>query len=266
MDLTYNLKYGFKLVKKFWWLIFVPTLLDFTPLLISENLLEMNYNPSLNKLFVVKFGTISAPPSISYILEDFPKLFLNLNINVGLSRLISSINLYNIFLILSFILITSFLLSGYLACIEKCNLEKITFKDFFILGNKYWIKFFILSVINQLVIILVYIHIGFIIVLFLLSILYYVKYSIVVDNCSLIGSFKNGINIFIENLGTTIKLALYYGFIFSFISLFIFQLIKTGNIGVILSIIIVNFFGMAINASVLQIYRELSFNSLSSTP
>lgn len=88
--------------------------------------------------------------------------------------------------------------------------------------------------------------------------LLYVKYSIVVDDVSLIDNFKLGIRFFFENLRLTIKMAFSFGISFSLVGIGIYPLASMGFKGIVLGAIITAYFGAVINKAVLEIYREVS--------
>lgn len=257
MSITEKFKQSFKSIKKLILLALIPVGLDIFNLVLFENIFKTAYIP-MNRSFVFKLGVISTPPSVKYILEDFPSAVFTYNSNTGFTGIISSISLLNIFLILVFFLITSFITSGYLVCLEKAGRENIRIKDFFIEGNKYWFKIFILNLINIIPLMLMFIDISFIMVSFLFVILYYVKFAVVVDKDTLKNNFRKGINIFMENLWITVKLALYCGFIFVFLSIIMFMLARLGKIGIIIDIFITSYLGMAFNKCALEIYRDKS--------
>lgn len=150
--------------------------------------------------------------------------------------------------------------SGYLAVISQAGYKRVTVKDFLIEGNKLWFKFFILTLLGVIPMLLVLIKkelgYGYFGLVFLL--LVYVKYSIVVDDVSLIDNFKLGISFLCENLRLTIKMAFSFGILFSLVGIGIYPLATMGFKGIVMGAIVTAYFGAVINKAVLEIYREIS--------
>jgi hypothetical protein len=258
MAITEKLMEQFKAIHKVIWIILLPVILDIGELSLFERIFKSEYEP-VSKLFNLKIGFISAPPSVRYILEDFPSLIFQYNLS-AFRGVINQINLTNLLLLLSVLLVTSFLDSGYLAVISQAGHKRVTFKDFLRDGNKLWFKFFILTLLGVMPMLLVLIkkelgygYFGLVYVL-----LVYVKYSIVVDDVSLIDNFKLGIGFLFENLGLTIKMAFSFGVFFSLVGICIYPLAAMGFKGIVLGAIITAYFGAVINKAVLEIYREIS--------
>jgi len=88
--------------------------------------------------------------------------------------------------------------------------------------------------------------------------LVYVKYSIVVDDVSLIDNFKHGITFLFKNFGLTIKMAFSFGVLFSIVGICIHPLATMGFNGIVIGAIITAYFGTVTNKAVLEIYREIS--------
>ena len=82
----------------------------------------------------------------------------------------------------------------------------------------------------------------------------YVKYSFIVDEVSILKNFRLGIVFLFNNLGLTIQMALYFGVIFSLISLVDFLMLNLGTIGIIIDIVICAYVGAGTNRAVLEIY------------
>ena len=258
MAVTEKLYEQFKAIHKVIWIILLPVILDIKELSLFERIFKSEYMP-VAKLFNVKLGFISAPPSIRYFLEDFPSLIFQYN-SSAFRGVINQINLTNLLLLLAVLLVTSFLDSGYLAVISQAGHKKVTFKDFLREGNKLWFKFFILNLLGVIPILLILIKkelgYGYFGLVFLP--LVYVQYSIVVDDVSLIDNFKLGIGFLFENLGLTIKMAFTFGVFFSLVGIGIYPLASMGFKGIVLGAIITAYFGAVINKAVLEIYREVS--------
>ncbi|EHQ89393.1 hypothetical protein [Desulfosporosinus youngiae] len=258
MAITEWLMEQFKAIHKVIWIILLPIILDIGELSLFERIFKTEYEP-ISKLFNLKIGFISAPPSIRYILEDFPSLIFQYN-SSAFRGVINQINLTNMLLLLSVLLVTSFLGSGYLSVISQAGHKRVTFKDFLRDGNKVWFKFFSLTLLGVIPILLVLIkkELGYAYLSLIYLPLVYVKYSIVVDEVSLIDNFKLGISFLFNNLGLTIKMAFSFGVSFSLVGIGIYPLAAMGFQGIVLGAIITAYFGAVINKAVLEIYREIS--------
>lgn len=262
MNLTDKLSNGYKSTLKILWIIILPIFIDLSNYFSSLYILKEEYH-GMNTLFTIKFCIISAPPSINYILENFPSIFYRYSINSRSYGVITQITLLNFFIMLSIICVFSFLRSAYMTCIEKANTHKINLVQFLILGNKNWFSYFVLTLIDNIPIFLILLdicNIGFFIIFTIIfSFLYYVQYSIVVDtHLSLKDNFIRGILILTNNMYLTIKMVLFYGLILSISSIIIFPLSRSGTFGIILSIIIISVLGLGVNKAVIEVYRELS--------
>ncbi|MCY6484837.1 hypothetical protein OW763_10840 [Clostridium aestuarii] len=254
--ISLKLKPSFSAVTRSLWLILVPVILNLLNLYIYKNVLKRVYVPNA-PIFTLKLGIISAPPGLEYILKDFPTPLLKYTSNIGHTGIISELNLLSILILLCTTVVSSFLTSGYLGCLEKTGRKKVRVRDFFKLGNKFWFKFFVLDLISLIPTLFVFINTYLLFTAFILVFLYYVKYSIVVDKSPLSTSFKNGINVFFNNIITTIKISICYGLIMSPFTIVVFGLSKFNIPGIIISIIITCYLGMTINKSVLEVYRTL---------
>lgn len=212
----------------------------------------------ITKLFTIKIGIIPAPPSVSFLLEDFPSPLFQYNSIGGFRGIIYEFNLFNVFLMITFILITSFISSGYFSVISAKEESRPGIRNFFINGNENWYKFFILYIIEFIPFVLGIVNNKFAFLALINVIFMYVDYSIAVDGGRLKDNFKNGISFLFDNLGLTIKMAFYYGMIFSLLSIIIYFLGNLGTIGVIIDIIIVAYFGAVVNRAVLEVYTFMN--------
>lgn len=236
-------------------LAIIPICMDFFTLFVYENVFKTTYIPN-KKTIILKLGIISTPPSIKYVYEDFPSLLSDYNTQYGNLGIINNITLLNGFLILSFILINSFLKAGYLACLKKAGRELVNIKDFFTHGNRYWFKLFVLDLIEFLPFILMMIQKSLFIFILITILFYYVEFSIIVDEGCMRDNFKNGIGFLFDNLGLTIKIMIYCGIVYSIFSLILFPLGSAGKIGMCFAMIIVIYFGMGFNKLMLEVYTE----------
>jgi len=218
---------GRKFINKLLWIILIPIALDLWQLFAYEYFFKTSYFP-IKRLFSLKVRLISSPPSVNFILEDFPSVLVQYNN------------------------------SGYLSILGGKADSNISIKDFFILGNKNWFKFFILHLIQYIPVILILFAKEFIVLGFVFILFFYVQYSIIVDQGKISDNFLSGMLFLFSNLGLTIKMALYFGLIFSLLSIFIYALTSFSTIGIIIDIIIIAYFGAAVNRTVLQVYTEKS--------
>jgi len=259
MSITDKFNDGAKKLKKLWLLPIVMLVLDLGNLFLHELIFKTTYIPTY-KLFIFKLGIIDTPPTIRYIFEDFPNVIFNYNSQYGFTGIIDSLTPLNILLLLSYTLITSFLLAGYLSCLEGAEFRnKISIKYFFVKGNELWFKFFMLNLITIVPILLCLLEKSFLLLSFLFVIFYYVKFSIVVDKGRLIDNFFKGVNFFTSHIGLSIKMALFCGFIYAFVSFPVFYLGALGKPGIIIVMLIVYYIGMAMNMMVLEVYRQNNY-------
>lgn len=72
MNIAERFSSGFRFItSKLLWIIIIPIALDLANLFSWEKVYHTVYNP-VQKLFLIKLGFIGAPPSVSYLFEDFP--------------------------------------------------------------------------------------------------------------------------------------------------------------------------------------------------
>jgi hypothetical protein len=252
MNISERFSDGFKFITERLWIIFIPILLDLANLFSWKKVYHTVYIPA-EKMFMIKLGFIGAPPSVNFMLEDFPSTLLKYD-NNGLSGIINKFSLFNAALFLTVMLVTSFLNSGYMSIIGTSYKEKVSIGDFFVKGNKKWAKFFLLDIITWFPIILTIYDRDFTFLSYVNIIFVYVKYSFVTDEVSILKNFKLGIAFLINNLVLTIKMALYFGLSFSLLSLVVLQLARLGTVGIIIDIIICAYVGAVTNKAVLEIY------------
>lgn len=243
-------------INKLWWIICVPIILDLTQLFAYQRIFNEEYSPHRN-IFTIKIGIISAPPSIDFLLEDFPSPIFQLN-NSGLKGIIYEFSLFNVFLMLTLILLNSFISSGYFSIISSKEVDNVRIRDFFINGNKKWFKFFMLNIIEFVPIVLGIIKKELLFLAIINIIFMYVDYVIATEDLGLIDSIKKGISFLCNNIWLTIKMSLYFGMIFSFLSIIIYLLCGFKTVGIAISIIIVAYFGAIVNKSVLETYNSVS--------
>lgn len=257
MNISNQFNKGFNFINKNKWIILVPVILDLLELITYQQIYQERYVP-LKNFFTIKVGIISAPPSVSFLLENFPTVLFQYNSN-QFRGIINELSLFNVLLVITIILILSFVYSRYLSVLSKEIDSPVRIRDFFILDNKLWVKFFIFqmaTVVVPLILTLInkeFIYVGFINIIFI-----YVNYSIVIDGGSIWNNIKRGTKVLFDNMGETIKMALYFGLVFSILSIIIHLLSRLGTVGIIIDMIIVAYFGTIVNKTVLEIYREFS--------
>lgn len=244
----------FKPVRHVMGILLIPIILDLGDYMLFEKIFRTAYQATGN-LFTLKLGFFSAPPSVRFILEDFPSLIFQSN-NGGMQGIVNQLTLFNVLLLLSLTLIFSFLHSGYLGVLAEAGRRPLGLKPFFALGNRYWLRFFILQVLGYLPLMLM-LYNPSLLALSLINLLFiYVQYSIVVDEGTLLDNFKKGIGFLLQNLGLTLKMALYFGVIISFLGILVHLLAARERIGMIIAIVLVAYLGAVINKTVLEVYRE----------
>ncbi|MBE6069589.1 MAG: hypothetical protein E7211_18155 [Clostridium lundense] len=257
MELGDRFRGGREFINKFLWIIGIPIFLNLIQLFSYQFIYKTSYLPN-TKLFTIKIGIMPAPPSVSFLLEDFPSPLFQYNSISGLRGIMYELNLFNVFLMITVILITSFISSGYFSVISAKEESRPGIRNFFISGNKNWYKFFILYIIEFIPFVFGIVDNKFVFLALINVIFMYVDYSIAVDGGRLKDNFKKGISFLFDNLGLTIRMAFYYGMIFSLLSIVIYFLGGLGATGVIIDIIIVAYFGSVVNRAVLEVYTFVS--------
>ena len=244
----------FKPVHQVMGILLIPIILDLANYLLFEKIFRTTYQPTGN-LLTLKLGFFSAPPSARFILEDFPSVIFQSN-NGGLQGIVNQLTLFNVLLLLSLTLIFSFLHSGYLGVLAEAGRRPMEAKAFMSVGNRYWFRFFILQVLGYLPLLLM-LYNPELLALSLISLVFvYVQYSIVIDEGTLIDNFKKGIGFLRWNLGLTLKMALYFGLIISFLGILVRLLADWDRSGIIIAIVLVAYLGAVINKTVLEVYRD----------
>ncbi len=261
MSLTDRLAKGYGQCLRVIWIAAIPILIDLSKLFSNMHFLKTRYQ-GINDLFVIKLGIISSPPSVHYLLENFPAILYSFSTKYGISGIITEMNPFYFFLTLTIILLLSFFRSAYMGCIEMAGRENISLPKLLVMANKNWFRFFILQLIGRIPLFFIAVdglHRVLMFVVSLVAILiYYVQYSIVVDRVSLKENFSRGVNILFDNFGLTVKMAVVYGPLLSLASILISPLSRAGMPGVITSIVMVSLLGLGVNKAVMEIYRELS--------
>lgn len=255
---------GYRKIIKIIWIALIPIGINLVSYMLYINSFNLSYR-GVDKSFVLKLGIMQAPPSVKFILEDFPTLLYSYNSEYGMTGIASELNMFNCFLLLTIILIQSFLTSGYMGCIERAGIERVTPISFFTLGNKNWFKYFVLSLVYHVPMLLCLTGIMPRGLLFFLVFTMFIEYTIVVDNLPIKQTFSKGLRIFVNNIILVIKMAVCYGLIFSLTSIILLPLSRSGVMGIIIVITVVNILGIGVNKAVLEIYRKISFEDSNST-
>lgn len=255
MKLQEKFSDGFNYINKTLWIVLIPIILDIFTLLTYQHIYQVEYVP-IRQLFTLKIGIISIPPSVQFILEDFPSLILQYN-RSGFRGIINELSLFNVLLAVTLLLLISFIQSGYLSVLSSTSHNTVKIKDFFILGNRFWFKFFLLETLMMYPFFLMFIKRGFVYLSIINIIFFYVKYSIILDERSILDNFRKGVAFFWDNIGLSIKMAFYFGFIFSLLSIVIYLMSGVGLFGIVIAITLTAYLGAIVNKSVLEVYREV---------
>ncbi|WP_459195849.1 hypothetical protein [Wukongibacter baidiensis] len=249
---------GYKKIIKIIWVALIPIGMDLVSYLLYINTFNLPYN-GIDKSFVLKLGIIQAPPTAKFILEDFPTVLYSYNSDYGMTGIVSELTVFNCFLLLTIVLIHAFLTSGYMGCLERAGIERVTPISFFSLGNKNWFKYFILNLVYCISFLLCFIGIipkGLLLFLFFII---FMEYAIVVDDLPINESFSKALRIFVNNIILVIRMGICYGLVFSLASIILLPLSRSGTIGIITVISAVNILGIGVNKAVLEVYRKISF-------
>ncbi len=246
----------FKPVHRVIGIVLIPIILDLANYLLYQKIFRTEYLPAHN-LLNLKIGLVSAPPSVRSILEDFPSPLFQAN-NGSVSGIVNQLTLFNVLLLLSATLILSFLHSGYLGVLAESGRRPMGWKDFFVLGNQFWLRFLVLQVLGLWPLILMLINPELVFLGLINVVFVYVQYAIVVDEGSIKENFQRGIGFLLQNLKLTLIMAIYFGLIFSFLGIFIHVLAGLGRTGIIIAIVLTAYLGAVVNKTVLEIYREKS--------
>lgn len=243
-----------KKLRKYLWLILIPVGMDMFNLILNEYIYKIKYTP-VNRFITLKIGLIDTPPSVRFLLEDFPSPLFSFKNNM-ISGMLTRIDIFTITLIITIMLLTSYLKGIYLVSLKKIGEEKFSMKEFFMIDNHIWGKLFAYKIITAIPIILMMKDRSFILLTFILIFFVYVEYSIVLDNVSLLRNFQRGIGFLFNNFGLTVKIAFFVGLIYSLLSVVVYPIATIGNAGVLLDAVIMSYFGIGINKTVVEIYLE----------
>ncbi|CAH2212069.1 hypothetical protein [Tepidibacter aestuarii] len=255
MNLKEIFKESVKSINKSIWVILVPCIIDILSLITYEKIFNTDYIPNVS-MTSFQFSIISAPPSIRYLIKNFPSPLFEYK-NGAFLGIINELTLFNIFLFLTVICLMSFIKGGYLGSINNMSDKRTSFKDFIIFGNRFWDRLFILDIINFIPFLLFFISQNLIWIYILYTPFLYVKYIMVAEDISLISALKESFNVLKDNLGLTIKMMFQCGVLYLPISVALYCISVLDDFGIIYSIFIVNYFGVCVNKSVFEIYKNL---------
>lgn len=255
MNLREIFKESIRSINKSIWIIFIPCILDILDLICYEKIFNTKYMPHLD-IISFQMGIISAPPSIRHMIKNFPDPLFEYK-NGAFLGIINELTLFNLFIFLTFICFMSFVNGGYLGIINNISDKRASFRDFIILGNKFWSRLFILDIINFIPFLLVFIDKNFIWICILYIPFFYVRYIMIADDIPLILALKKSLNVLIDNFKLTIKMMFQCGILYLPISVVIYFISQLDYFGIVFSIFIVNYFGVCINKTVFEIYKNL---------
>ncbi|GAA0727294.1 hypothetical protein GCM10008905_24730 [Clostridium malenominatum] len=241
-----------KKLRKYLWLILIPVGMDMFDLILNEYIYKIKYTP-LNRFITLKIGLVDTPPSIRFLLEDFPSPLFSFKNNV-ITGLLTRVDVFTICLTITIMLLTSYLKGVYLVGLKKVGEEKFDVRELLMIDNRIWGKLFAYDLIITIPILLMLKDRSFILLTFILIFFVYIEYSIVLDNISLLRNFQKGIGFLFDNLGLTIKIAFFSGIIYSLLSIVIYPMARLGNIGVLIDTIIMAYFGIGINKTMMETY------------
>ncbi|WFD09848.1 hypothetical protein [Tepidibacter hydrothermalis] len=255
MNLKQIFKESIKSINKSIWIILIPCIMDILNLISYEKIFNTKYIPALN-MISFKMAIISAPPSVKHMIKNFPSPLLEYR-NGAFLGIINELTLFNIFLFLTFICLMSFIEAGYLGSINDIKNKSCSLRDFIYFGNKFWCRLFLLNLICYIPFLLGFIDEAFIWISILYMPFFYAEYVIVAENISLISGLKESINVLMNNLGLTIKMMFQCGVLYLPISCAVYILSFSGDFGMGFSIFIVNYFGVCVNKTVFEVYKNL---------
>jgi hypothetical protein len=203
-----------------------------------------------------QFSIISAPPSVRYLIKNFPSPLLEYK-NGAFLGIINELTLFNILLFFTVICFISFIEGGYLGSINDIKNKSCSLKDFIYFGNKFWCRLFLLNLICYIPFLLGFIDEAFVWISILYMPFFYIEYLMVVEDISLISGLKESINVLMNNFSITIKMMLQCGVLYVPISCAVYIFSYLGYFGMGFSIFIVNYFGVCVNKTVFEIYKNL---------
>lgn len=255
MNLKGIFKESIKSINKSIWIILIPCIIDIINLISYEKIFNTKYIPA-SDMISFKMGIISAPPSVKHMIKNFPSPLLECK-NGAFIGIINELTLFNILLFLTFVCLMSFIQAGYLGSINNIKNENCCLKDFIYFANKFWYRLFLLDLICYIPFFLGFIDEDFMWISILYMPFFYAKYTIVAENISLILGLKESVKVLIDNFGLTIKMMFQCGVLYLPISCAVYIFSYLGNFGMGFSIFIVNYFGVCVNKTIFEIYKNL---------
>lgn len=244
-------KEGFEELKdKILIIVCVPLLVDILGLILYGKIFNEKFERSMN-FINFKFGVIGVPPSASYLIDGFPS-----ELGIYLS---TTLNTEFLLTYLIFILIMTFIISGYGSLLV--NSQKASIKIFFRDGFKNWNKFFIVYCPNYIFAILYMIESPYkwlaLVVSFIYNIvIFYIVPVLIIDYENIAKSYSKSFRMLINNLSKTIGLLFEMSICFLVLNIPVSILVNSfGYIGVYISIIPIITLGIISNRSFIKLYE-----------
>lgn len=225
------------------WVLLVPIVFNLANVFMYQFIYKVNYSP-VGKGVLLKIGTLSAPPNMSFLVENFPNVLRNLVF----------MDLNNVLLFITTIMIISFFEANYLNIL---SMDEPAFKYIFRISNRLWIRVIIFNLLVSIPMLLSFINHY----LYLISIggiiLVYTKYALVVEDEGFIRTLKKSIGFLFDNLPETFGLVIQGGLILSLARLVIWPSVQFGIGGILFATVLFSFIGVILNKIQMTIYIRL---------
>ncbi len=237
MNYSEAINKGSNIIKKNFWLVLIPIIMDVFILLAHYlsfgNFIEKSAIPE----FHIKFTIPSIIPSFKNILDAFPEL-ITYNTNTGWQNSILSYHtgipnpwnkIYFVSAIVLFIIINTFLKGGFLGCIAHSYSKdrKSNLKDFIHYGTYYWSRFIGLNLLSYFFIIFAISIPPLILIYIIVAIpLLYVSYVLVWDDLSVLTAVSKAYKHFTSQFGHNIGFMLYIAIPIAIASAFLILLAR----------------------------------------
>lgn len=231
-------------------IISIPIVIDIIFLFTYKGIFKTEFVPSIS-LINFKIGSIGLPPSGAFLIGNFPG-----NID---KYLLTNLSLELLLKYLIFILIFTFVISGYSSLIIYS--KQASLGMFFREGFNNWNKIFIVYMPNYVLSLVFITDSPFNVLVFIMSMVYnllifYMVPSIIYHKKNILKSYYYSFRMLMDNLGETIKLMLLFDFYFLLLNSVVFILIKLlGNIGLYISIVAIAYLGVISNKSFIKLYE-----------
>jgi hypothetical protein len=244
-------KEGFEELKdKILIIICIPLLVDISGLILYGKIFNEKFESNIN-LINFKFGVIGVPPSASYLIDGFPSEF-----SIYLS---TTLNTEFLLTYLIFILIMTFIISGYGSLLV--NSQNASIRMFFSDGFKNWNKFFVVYLPNYIFAILYMIESHYkwlaLVLYFIYNIvIFYIVPVLIIDYENIAKSYSKSFRMLINNLSKTIGLLFEMSICFLVLNIPVSILVNSfGYVGVYISIIPILTLGIISNRSFIKLYE-----------